>query len=118
MSPLPQILEKHFQAAQQLEAAGTSGAAGGGAGGSAGGAAAAAMTPAQRAEAVAAHVAALSAALGALATWVEWVPMRRLKDSPVVGACSFFIRMGTPSLRMQALDILRQVLEARELGGL
>ncbi|KAG2446348.1 hypothetical protein HXX76_000935 [Chlamydomonas incerta] len=102
---LCEILEKHFQAAQQLEAAGTSGAAGGGAAGASG----AATTPAQRAEAVAAHVAALSAALGALATWVEWVPMRRLKDSPVVGACSFFIRMGTPSLRMQALDILRQI---------
>ncbi|KAG2429155.1 hypothetical protein HYH02_014190 [Chlamydomonas schloesseri] len=92
---------------QQLEAAGTSGGAAGAAGG--GGAAAAALSPAQRSEAVAAHVAALSAALGALATWVEWVPMRRLKDSPVVGACSFFIRMGTPGLRMQALDILRQI---------
>ncbi len=101
-----QILQQHFQAAQQLQAPATPAAAA--AAGTAA-AAAASLSPAARQEAVAAHIAALSAALGALSTWVEWVPMRRLAASPVLDACAFFITAGTAGLRMQALDVLRQV---------
>ncbi|GIL52037.1 hypothetical protein Vafri_7993 [Volvox africanus] len=114
---LCEVLEHHFHAAQQLQStplppvAGTAGG-GGGTGGAAGvaGPAGSVVSPEQqRRDQISAHVAALSAALGALGTWVEWVPMRRLGSSSVLSACAFFIREGTSALRMQALDVLRQI---------
>ncbi|GIL83720.1 hypothetical protein Vretifemale_12459 [Volvox reticuliferus] len=119
---LCEVLEQHFQAAQQLQSAplppaagaaggsGVTGAAAGGAGAGPAGAASSVASPEQqRRDQISAHVAALSAALGALGTWVEWVPMRRLALSSVLGACAFFVREGTTALRMQALDVLRQI---------
>ncbi|GLI64319.1 hypothetical protein VaNZ11_007546 [Volvox africanus] len=114
---LCEVLEHHFQAAQQLQSTPlppVPGAAGGGGGtgaaaGVAGPAGSVASPEQQRRDQISAHVAALSAALGALGTWVEWVPMRRLGSSSVLSACAFFIREGTSALRMQALDVLRQI---------
>ncbi|EFJ50786.1 hypothetical protein VOLCADRAFT_88659, partial [Volvox carteri f. nagariensis] len=106
---LCEVLEQHFQAAQKLRSEPLPPAAGGGGAAAAAGGNPTASPEQQRRDQIAAHVGALSAALGALSTWVEWVPMRRLTASSVLSACSFFIREGTPSLRMQALDVLRQV---------
>ncbi|GLC45454.1 hypothetical protein PLESTM_001736400 [Pleodorina starrii] len=112
---LCEVLEQHFQAAQQLQstAPAAAGAAAGGAAGAAaaggGGTAGGDFPEQQRRDRISAHVGALSAALGALGTWVEWVPMRRLAASPVLSACAFFIREGTTALRMQALDVMRQI---------
>ncbi|GFR51745.1 hypothetical protein Agub_g14192, partial [Astrephomene gubernaculifera] len=105
---LCEILEQHFQAAQALQTAPLPPSS------SAAAPSSTSTSPQQqqqqqRQDAISAHVAALSAALAALSTWVEWVPMRRLAGSPVLAACAFFLREGSPALRLQALDVMRQI---------